>query len=333
MQRREFMAAGACVVGTAVLTPASLLAQSGPGIQLELDGLVLMVRPKTGGMWRALSIDGLKLQNARRIQHWPLLRIPRAQLDKSVVQPPVIPGAPKPSKPEWQWDLTGREVQILLDGKELASGVSPLVGHRKKNSDGSWTHCPSDSHEAKDSTWIADLAQCCGDGTVKETYIGGSLDGLVFSRVRIGGGDLSCRHDTPNKNYVFRVNAGYAQNFADVVRVEIPGDTGTLSLLLVDRGGKSVEIKFGAHEALARVHIANYMADGTPPGDLAAPIEHFAAYYELLKSPPNFDPIPRYVSDCNGTKTPASMGHAGGTIKQHLGDPPAYCPPGGGNEP
>jgi len=338
--RRDFVRLSAAAVGAAFLTPQGLLAQATPDLRIEMDGLITFVRPKTStGPWRALLMDTTKLQHAHVDRHWPILRIRRAVIDQTVTkQPTPLPKpAPQPSGGEWQWDLTDTEVYVIRGSSEVSGGLSTEMTTRRRNGNGSYvSKCTTDTAEHSDVSWLADLKACCGGGTIKSDHVSGSLaGGMIASRVILGGGKLTCAHSAigANKNYVFRVNANYEQNFADVVRCDIQA-SGQPFVLRLKRGTTTTDIAFKTTQPTVVAHIANYVADGHVGGDPKAPIEHFAAYYELLDPAPTYDPIPRFVSDCTGAHPPAGGPAPGGAAhRPNPGDPPAYCPPGAGDEP
>src|SRR5262249_12678745 len=301
-------------------------------LELNFEGLMAFARPGTAqSPWSVIFVKTEDLTHPIE-HHWPLLRIRTASLDSSTQQPPPPPsGAPEPASNVWQWDLTDTEVTVLRGGQPANEGVDLDTNSRPHGPDGKPVPCAATSAEQADVSWLADLTLACGNGALYGALLTG-VPGQVprlGARVKFGAGRMACRHGKSNVNAIFSINSNYEQNFADVVAVQVPS-RGAPLVIRLQRGTQTTDIAFKPTEHQVVAQFKNMVGGNPAPGDSRKSIDHFAAYYELLATPPAASPIPTYKSECDGTVV---HGHQPTDPQLSPLDPPFYCPPVTGNAP
>jgi hypothetical protein len=319
MKRRDFVKLGAMTAGAGMFPAVPAQAQP-PQVTITFKGLMAFVRWRQRPRWDVLFVDSRQLQNAVLPDHAATITATEAWVDADNSDPDGSRNG------QYYWNIGNDEITILRNGSEIHQPSVQVVSGLPEKA------CPATATEAKDIQWLAKLSRVCGTGNVKRDYVEKSLAAgtLVPSRMRLTAGTLECARDpVMNPKAVFRVNRDYQKSFADVVNLVLPaGSTWTLKIKNFATGHErraAFKMDSGGRPPVVNV-------DNTPPGhppghNQRAPVDHFAAYYELLATAPQYEPIPRYVRDCNGNKTkPGSQG-AG------LVDPPVYCPPPEGEYP
>jgi hypothetical protein len=338
MNRREFIYVG---MTGAVATmsgmrscqqPTPANAPPSPDLQLNFEGLLAFAKPKTEkGAWSVIFVKTKDLTHSLET-HWPVLRIRTASLDPGTTPPPSPPpGAPQAPAGFFQWDLTDTDVTILRGGSPADDGLD-VVGNTRPIKSGKPVPCSTATAEQTDVSWLPDLALACGNGTLAGGLLNAKPGAFprLGARVTLGSGTLSSGHGKSNVNAIWSVHGNYEQNFSDEVKVSVPARGSQLTIRLERAAQPTTEIRLKGTGGSVNAQFSNMVGGNPAMDDPRKPIDHFAAYYELLATTPTSTPIPQYKSECDGTilhgRQPADP--APGPL-----DPPAYCPPVTGNAP